>query len=171
MDGIGHLSNFEESPEKVDALLAAMRGQSKAPSHNVLGVVGEEHFRERFEDAYEVREFTYKRVKDHFPSGLPFVFEFALAVTDEPGHLYTGINFSPTFDDPLESMTIAGPKFKASGIRGFLAQGHALPKSDRTWYHSPTNVAVVAHIITPAPVFLDRGKTRLQMEEDHAEKE
>jgi DNA topoisomerase VI subunit B len=173
MNGLGHLSDFEYEPEEVDALLGTMREQSKAPSHNVLGVVGEDHFRESFEAAYEVREFTYKRVKEYFPSGLPYVFEFALATLreNEPGHLYTGINFSPTFDDPLEGTALAGPKFKANGIRGFLSLGHALPASDRTWYHSPTNVAVAAHIITPAPVFLDRGKTRLQMEEDRGEEE
>jgi hypothetical protein len=33
------------------------------------------------------------------------------------------------------------------------------------WYEAPADVVVAAHIITPAPVFLDRGKTRLQIEE------
>jgi len=98
------------------------------------------------------------------PSGLPFVFEFALAHLEQPGHLYTAINYSPTFGDPLEGTTLAGPKFKASGIRGFLSQAHALPRSDRAWYYAPASVAAAAHIITPAPTFLDRGKTRLDME-------
>jgi hypothetical protein len=166
---IRHLSDFEEHPEKVGELLAAMREDSKAPSHNVLGVVGEGHFRARFEEAYDVREFTYKRAKGHFPSGLPFVFEFALAVTEAPGHLYCGINFSPTFGDPLEGTKIAGPKFEAHGIRGFLQQGYALPDTNYYSYRAPANVAVAAHIITPAPVFMDRGKTRLQLEEGHGQ--
>jgi hypothetical protein len=98
------------------------------------------------------------------PSGLPFTFEFAVAILDEPGHLYCGVNFSPTFGDPLQGTTLAGPKFKADGIRGFLSQGHALPEGDGTWYESPASVAMAAHIVTPAPLFLDRGKTRLNME-------
>ena len=138
------------------------------PSHSVLGVVGKDHFRARFEEAYEVREFTYKRTQGTLPNGLPFVFEFALAVTEAPGHLYCGINYSPAFGDPLEGTRLAGPEFKAHGIRGFLQQGHALPEA-HDWYEAPANVAVAAHIITPAPIFLDRGKTRLQLqEEDHA---
>ena len=91
-------------------------------------------------------------------------FEFALAVLDEPGHFYCGINFSPTFGDPLEGTTLAGPEFKAGGIRGFLSQAYALPKTDGYWYRTPASVAAAAHIITPAPLFLDRGKTRLNME-------
>jgi hypothetical protein len=37
-------------------------------------------------------------------------------------------------------------------------------QSDYSWYYSPASVAVSAHIITPAPIYLDRGKTRLNME-------
>jgi hypothetical protein len=159
---IGKLSHFESFPSRgIPALHAAMIEHSKEPSHDIMGVVGEDHFRH----LYDVEEFTYKKVKGHFPNGLPYVFEFALAVTEEPGYLYTGINFSPTFGDPLEGTTLIGPKFRASGLRGFLSQGHALPKSDYSSYSSPADVAAAAHIVTPAPVFLDRGKTRLQIEE------
>jgi DNA topoisomerase VI subunit B len=164
LPNIKRLSDFEGDPEKAGALLAAMQANSKVPSQAVLGVVGEEHFHTSFEAAYDVREFTYKKAKGHFPSGLPFTFEFALAVTDMPGRLYCGINFSPSFGDPLEGTRIAGPKFEAHGIRGFLLQGHALPDAG-AWYEAPADVVVSAHIITPAPVFLDRGKTRLQIEE------
>jgi DNA topoisomerase VI subunit B len=164
LSGFKHLSDFEEKPEAVAELLAAMQAGSKAPKASTLGHVGEEHFRAFFEHVYEVKEFRYRRSTSTLPSGLPFTFEFALATLDEPGHLFTAINYSPTFGDPLEGTTLAGPQFKASGIRGFLSQGHALPKTEGAWYFSPTSVAVAAHIITPAPTFLDRGKTRLNME-------
>ena len=98
------------------------------------------------------------------PSGLPFTFEFALATLDVPGHLYCGINFSPTFGDPLQGTTLVGPQFKANGLQGFLSQGYALPKTETAWYSTPASVAVAAHIVTPVPLFLDRGKTRLDME-------
>lgn len=160
-----HLSDFEADPDAVGELLARMQEGSKPPKPSALGFVGEEHFRTFFEGVYDnVKELKYARRTGSLPSGLPLVFEFALAHLDEPGHLYTAINFSPTFGDPLEGTMLAGPQFKASGIRGFLSQGHALPKTESAWYSSPASVAVAAHIITPAPIFLDRGKTRLNME-------
>jgi hypothetical protein len=141
-----------------------MKDASKAPKATALGFVGENHFRTFFENVYEVDEFKYVRRSGTLPSGLPFTFEFALATLDEPGHLYCGINFSPTFGDPLEGTTLAGPEFRAHGIQGFLAADYALPMTETAWYRSPASVAVAAHIVTPAPIFLDRGKTRLNME-------
>ncbi len=164
LPNIRRLSDFEENPAVVEALLEAMKEGGKAPSHNALGAVGEGHFRSLFEATHNVAEFTYRKAKGEFPSGLPFTFEFALAVADEPGKLYCGVNFSPSFGDPLEGTRIAGPQFEADGIRGFLLQGHALPDAG-AWYEAPANVVVAAHIITPAPVFLDRGKTRLAIGE------
>jgi hypothetical protein len=160
---IGHLSGFEERPEAIANLLDAMTSESKPPSHAVLGAVGEDHLRTILEETYEIRELTYRRVRGHFPSGLPFTFEFALAVTEEPGDLYTGINFSPTFDDPLEGVRLFGPKIEARGIRGLLHEAHAEPGG---WDpYAAANTAAVAHIVTPAPVYMDRGKTRIQLEE------
>jgi hypothetical protein len=164
---ITHLSGFADRPEQVADLLAAMQARSKAPSHNVFGRVGPDRFRAIFERSYEVGEFTYQWAKDYTAGELPYIFEIAVAVTSEPGHLYYGVNFSPTFDDPLEGTLLAGPKFKSHGIRGFLQHSHALPRAEG-WYsfRSPAKVAVAVHIVTPAPVFLDRGKTRIQLEEE-----
>ena len=159
-----HLSDFEDKPREVAWLLAAMKGEAKEPKAASLGHVGDEHFRIFFESIYSVKEYTYRKRSGTLPSGLPLTFEFALAVLDEPGHLYCGINFSPTFGDPLEGTTLAGPEFKSRGIQGFLLQGHALPTTDDAWFRTPASVAVAAHIVTPAPLFLDRGKTRLNME-------
>jgi hypothetical protein len=159
-----HLSDFERDPASVASLLAAMKEQSRPPKAAALGHVGEEHFRNFFEGLYKVNEFTYRKRSGTMPSGLPLTFEFALAVLDEPGHLYCGINFSPTFGDPLEGTTLAGPEFRAGGIRGFLSAAYALPETESAWYRTPASVAVAAHIVTPAPLFLDKGKTRLDME-------
>ena len=163
--GFTHLSSFENDPGMATLLLAAMKAESKPPKAGALGWVGEQHFRSFFEHVYgEVKEYKYVRRSSTLPSGLPFIFEFALAILDRPGHLYCGINFSPTFGDPLEGTTLAGPEFRAGGIRGFLSSAYALPTTDSAWYRTPASVAVAAHIITPAPLFLDRGKTRLDME-------
>jgi hypothetical protein len=164
-EGFTHLSDFEGNEGKVADLLAAMQAATKEPKAKALGFVGKEHFETFFERVYgSVIENTYVRKSGTLPSGLPLTFEFALVTLDEPGHLYCGINFSPTFGDPLEGTTLAGPEFKAHGIRGFLSTSHALPETEHAWYRSPASVAVAAHIVTPAPLFLDRGKTRLDME-------
>jgi DNA topoisomerase VI subunit B len=161
---ITHLSNFEDHPERVGMLLTAMKAHAKEPKAASLGEVGKDHFRAFFESIYEVDEFKYAKCSSTLPSGLPYTFEFALATLEGPGHLYCGVNFSPTFGDPLEGTTLAGPEFKEGGIRGFLSRGYALPETDDTWFRTPASVAVAAHIVTPAPLFLDRGKTRLNME-------
>jgi hypothetical protein len=70
----------------------------------------------------------------------------------------------PGFRHPLEGTTLAGPEFKVGGLKGFLSRTYALPKSVGEWHTTPASVAVAAHIVTPAPLFLDRGKTRLNME-------
>jgi hypothetical protein len=164
-EGFTHLSHFKDHEEKVGELLRAMQAESKEPKPKALGFVGKEHFESFFESVYgSVIETTYVKNSGTLPSGLPLTFEFALAHLGEPGHLYCGINFSPTFGDPLEGTTIAGPEFRAHGIQGFLSQAYALPQKERAWYRTPASVAVAAHIITPAPLFLDRGKTRLDME-------
>jgi DNA topoisomerase VI subunit B len=159
-----HLSDFEDRPADVAWLLAVMKEEAKEPKAASLGHVGEEHFLSFFEHIYNVKECVYRKRPGTMPSGLPFTFEFALAVLDEPGHLYCGINFSPTFGDPLEGTTLAGPEFRSHGIQGFLSQAYALPTTNDAWFRTPASVAVAAHIVTPAPLFLDRGKTRLNME-------
>jgi DNA topoisomerase VI subunit B len=164
---ISHLSDFADKPEDIGILLAAMQEQTKPPKPAALGWVGRGHFETFFESTYgRVKEFKYARNSSTLPSGLPITFEVALATLDgnEHGHLYCGINFSPTFGDPLQGTTLVSPKFKANGIRAFLGEGHALPITDATWYQTPASVAVASHIVTPAPIFLDRGKTRLDME-------
>ena len=164
-EGFTHLSDFKDNEEKVGELLRAMQAATKEPKPKALGFVGKEHFEIFFERVYgSVIETTYFRNSSTMPSGLPFTFEFALAHLDGPGHLYCGINFSPTFGDPLQGTTIAGPEFRATGIQGFLSSAYALPSTESAWYRTPASVAVAAHIVTPAPLYLDRGKTRLDME-------
>src|SRR5215211_3032662 len=77
------------------------QGLTSTAKAKALGFVGEEHFKIFFERVYgSVIEYKYVRKSGALPSGLPFTFEFALATLDEPGHLYCGINFSPSFGDP-----------------------------------------------------------------------
>jgi hypothetical protein len=163
---ISHLSEFEDEPETVADLLRAMRDLSNAPAHDVLGVVGKEHFRRCFSEWYGVERFGYKKIKGHLPSGLPYVFEFALAKTEEKGNFYTAVNYSPTFDDPLEGTRFEGLGHPVKGIGAFLTAGHAHPDIRHPDDLYPPYTAAAVHIATPAPLFLDRGKTRLLLEEE-----
>lgn len=164
---VTHLTHFRDTPEYVDQLLKLMKDNSKPPSHSVLGYVGEDHFRQKFENFYgDLLRFSYKKIKGYLPSGLPYTFELALAeLLEKKGALFTGVNFSPTFGDPLEALRFKGPEYEATGIGEFLEKGFAHP--DWITAEDPDSplTAVAVHIITPAPLFLDMGKTRLQIEE------
>jgi DNA topoisomerase VI subunit B len=161
--GMKYLSDFEKAPGAVAELLVRMREESKAPSHDVLGVVGEEHFRVCFEEWYGAERFWYTKAKGE-TYGTPYLFEVAVAQIEEVGDLFTAVNFSPTFDDPLAVTKLESPEFAAYGIKSFLSQAHASPYPEYYWEGATARTAVAVHLVTPAPVFLDRGKTRLQLE-------
>lgn len=156
---ITRLSEFERDPEAVAMLLEAMKAEARAPSPALFGQVGQDAFRARFEAWYGVRRFWYRKVSGE--EGFPFTFEVALAETRDPGGLFSAINFSPTFEDPLAGTSLQGPKFSAYGVRGFLAQAHASPIP--SWEESTPHLAAAVHLVCPSPLFLDRGKTRLQL--------
>ena len=159
------LSNFEENgaDDMVGLLLDEMKRHTDAPSHATLGSVGKEHFRERFEEFYgDLNRYNYKKITGTLPTGMPYVFEFAIAEVENTGDLFTAVNYSPTFDDPLSGVRFTSPKICSKGIEAFLAEGFAHPKYSNYEDPAAPNTAVAIHIITPAPLFMDQGKTRLE---------
>jgi DNA topoisomerase VI subunit B len=157
------LSDFEGSPEAVDLLLAAMQAYSDAPSHTTLGYVGREHLRKRFEEFYgEPYRFDYKKITGTLASGLPYVFEFAIAEVSGRGDLFYAVNYSPTFGDPLSDVIFTSEKISHWGIGDFVCDAIAHPDFPNHDDPDPPNTAVAVHVITPAPLFLDQGKTRLE---------
>ena len=163
--GIKTLSDFEEvDPSEIAFLLDRMKFHSDPPSHTTLGSVGREHFEKRFTEFYgELRRFGYKKITGTLESGLPYTFEFAVAQTVGVGDFFTGVNFSATFDDPLEDQRFGKDGgFDARGIEAVLEACFAHPTEDHLDDPEPITTAVAAHVITPAPLFLDQGKTRLE---------
>jgi hypothetical protein len=173
---IKHLSDFVQDGQLdrpgVHSLLEAMKRETEPPSHKVLGRIGKAHFRTRFEEFYGIRlrhgepRFGYKHVNGYLSNGLPYTFEFAVAETKDldTNALFYGVNYSPTFGDPLEDMRFEGPEYWAVGVKQFLLEGYAHPRwvtRDVPGPRRPT--AVAAHVITSAPLFMDRGKTRLDL--------
>jgi DNA topoisomerase VI subunit B len=160
------LSDFKDSPEAIHSLLDMMKIYSDAPSHNTLGYVGKDHFRERFEHYYgELCRFDYKKLTGSLHTGMPYVVEFAIAELPEEaqeGELFTAVNYSPTFGDPLEDVRFRVDEISADGIEEFLEDGFVSPEYGNVYDPYPPNTVVAFHVITPAPLFLDQGKTRLE---------
>jgi hypothetical protein len=153
--GISHLSDFEQDRELVTVLHTQMRETGKPPSPDVLGAVGAAHFRQCFERWYGVKRFWYDLRKETH-EGIPCVVEVAMAETVEGGDLWTGINFSPTFEVPCVDTELRCDKFVGYGLRNTLSRLHTLPTQH-------DQVAVAVHIVCPTLEFLDKGKTRLRV--------
>jgi len=163
---ISRLSDFASNESLVEDLLVAMRRQSTAPSPQVLGTVDEPHLLRCFQKWYGVKRHWYKKVADQI-GDIPFVFEVLVAETERDGDLYHGVNFSPTYDDPLSGNSLRSPEFYARSFRDFLCNGHASP-IDSDEYGSPRTAAAI-HLVCPALEFLDRGKTRVKIPSSMAE--
>jgi len=158
------LSLFEEDgADMVGLLLDEMKRHTDAPSHATLGSVGKEHFRARFEEFYgDLNRYDYKKITGTLLTGMPYVFELAIAEVENTGDLFTAVNYSPTFDDPLSGVRLTSPKISSKGIEAFLTEGFAHPNYSNHMDPAAPNTAVAIHIITPASLFMDQGKTRLE---------
>jgi DNA topoisomerase VI subunit B len=163
LSGVRRLTDLEKSPELVPVLLAAMKENTKPAGPEALGWCGEEHFRRRFEQLYGVQRYWYKRITGDV-GGVPYVIEAAVAETRRDGSLFTGVNHSPTFEDPLASTEIGCEEFSSYGVAGFLNRASCHPFS--MYEHVPC--AVAFHLVCPALDFLDRAKTRLRVPEQIA---
>ena len=96
------LTSFEDHPELVVDLLKAMQEHSTPPTPHVLGLVGSDHFRAKFEEWYGVERFWYKKATG-MDNMLPFTVEVAIAETDKAREIFYGSNFSPTLDTPIQT--------------------------------------------------------------------
>ncbi|MEZ5583178.1 MAG: hypothetical protein R3F37_10815, partial [Candidatus Competibacteraceae bacterium] len=157
------LGNLADNPEAIRALHDAMRNASAAPRPEVLGRVGEEHFRRGFDQAFTVhdRRFWYKH-QWGVADGMPYLIECAIAETDQPGGVFYGLNYSVPFADPLAEtrLTYVGGKepITGHGLGGFLQEA-GVYCGER--YGRPLNTAAAVHIVMPLLPTLDMGKSRL----------
>ncbi len=126
----------------------------------MLGASGRPTFGAASSDWYGVKRFWYDARKDTH-EGMPCVVEVAMAETVDGGDLWTGINFSPTFDTPVANTRLRCDKFVAQSLTGGAGAPAALPRAARRSHH----VAVAVHLVCPTLEFLDKGKTRLKLPE------
>jgi hypothetical protein len=86
--------------------------------------------------------------------GIPWLIELAVAETEEDGHAFYGLNYSPVFSDPLSACSFDGHERRVGGANGLLREADALPGVDEDPH------AVALHIVCPALEFEEPGKTR-----------
>jgi DNA topoisomerase VI subunit B len=153
--GVEHLSEFESDTAAVGALLAAMKAEARLPKPTVLGQVPEDHYRDLLDRSFGVKRFWFKR-KRLVHRGVPWQLE--VAVTEQAGEVVYGVNYSPTFGDPLARTPLASGELSATGADSLLRQADALPD-----YKNDYLRAAVVHVVCPAAEFLDKGKTGLEV--------
>jgi DNA topoisomerase VI subunit B len=125
----------------VDQLLAAMQAAARPVKPDALGPISETNVRLSFERCgADLSTFRYKILKG-VTDGVPWIVEAAFAYRPEqPQLLLSGVNWSPSlYSDP----------FALSA------------KLSSNWCGYGEPIVVLAHLVSPRPEFLDRGKSRL----------
>jgi hypothetical protein len=141
----------EPHRERIAELLHACKKYSRPVKPHLLGLIGKDHFRARFEAAGVHKEtFKYGKAIGEI-DGLPWIVETAFGYC--PGkvtgrRIITGVNFSVAVGNPFRS-------FRGYGGEGLEAQLRDL----RVGADEP--VIVVLHYTCPRVEFTDRGKTAL----------
>lgn len=128
-------------------LLSLMQQETKPVPPEALGIIGEEHFKAYLES--EVIKYHCYRHKGN----IPFVVEAAFGYDNtlsQPEYII-GINFSPTFFDPMSSDSLSIKDKTGWGIKGF-AQRFGIEYNDKT--------RLIVHITHPCLNFQDRGKSK-----------
>jgi hypothetical protein len=173
---VKHLSDFESRENLIQVLLDAMLVEAgKPPKPHILGLIGEEHFRSRFEQWFGVKQdgdgkqrFWYSKVCLEIDR-IPYVFEVAVAQTHRPGRFFHGINFSPCYEDPFQGNSLSSNEVFGYGVSGYLSNAHAYKEANSYYTTLPFNSAVAVHLVSPALQFLDKGKTTLDVPRKLAE--
>jgi hypothetical protein len=182
---IGQLDDFVGREERVGDLLRAMQSAPgiKKPNPELLGFVGKSSFLSRLNGWHGVTRTGEGKPRFWYETaylevdGIPYVFEVAVAQTERPGHFFHGVNFSPTFEDPLSgthfkhvhqkkgSKTGATDEIFGYGARGFLDNCHAI--ESESWHDKlPFHSAAAIHLVCPAPQFMDKAKTRIKLPQE-----
>lgn len=148
------LSDFDSKDHDIFQLLETMKAQSQPPKPQILGIIGEDHFHGRFEQLYGIRKFYYRKRLFEL-SGIPYVVELAICRTDPeyPGGMFAGINYSMSFNDPIQAPMACGDK--GLDMYSLFQLRHELADDDR--------FALAFHLASPALNFTDRGKTHLSL--------
>ncbi len=137
--------------DKVTGLLSGMKEHSKPVKPQALGIIGKEHFAERFKPFGEMETFKYVNHLE-MKDGLPWILEGAFVWSPEHSRsLITGVNWSPGILNPFREVGKHG-----ESMDGILEQ-------QRAGRDEP--VVLVIHMACPRVSYSDRGKSAVLLEE------
>lgn len=157
------LGQLADAPLAIPALHEAMCAHVNPPQPEILGRVGPDHFRQRFDEAFKIvgDRFWYKHQWASV-DGTPYLIEAVLAETEQPGDVFYGLNYSVPFTDPLSTTRLVydgGPeRLEAHGLSAFLREAGALSGSR---FGKTIHTTAAVHLVMPLLPSLDRGKSRL----------
>lgn len=157
-----YLANFDGKDTDIARLFEAMKKASAPPSPNILGSIGEDHYRKRFQEFFDIEEesFTYK-CKSGVSDGLPFVVEMAFALTKirDGNWLFHGINHAPAYSDPFQRCEFRfNDKTECVAGIGFDGMVHRMNNPYGYFSYEPGNIAASIHVICPRFDYRDQGK-------------
>jgi len=138
---------------RIAGLLAAMKAHTKPVKPRRLGVIGEEHFRQRFESiGCNPKSIRYQRAMPKH--GMPHVVEIAFAMRDDdqPRMIVTGANWSSAIKNPFRSFGSTG-----EGLETVLA-------NLRAGGREPILLAI--HMSHPRVEYTDRGKSAMVLNDE-----
>jgi DNA topoisomerase VI subunit B len=138
--------------EAVARLLDAMKENAREVKPSKLGVIGEAHLRQRFNEmGSDESSFRYKRIQG-VADGMPYVFEAAFACRNGYGGeerlIASGVNWSPALDGiPFDDIG-------SRSLEGILGETHC---------GEDEPILIALHLTTPNPRWTDRGKSRMPL--------
>lgn len=144
----------------IASLLAAMQRLSAPVKPEALGLLGEQHFRERLVGGTGETNagFRYKRVTGTEAQGLPYVVECVFAITEDPmlQGVHVGLNWSVPLTNPIKESIFKIPDGETVwGLGGLLRSNRISLDRDP--------ICLVLHLICPRFQFLDRGKGSVRL--------
>ncbi len=151
-------SGGELDEARIGALLDAMKAESKPVKPRALGLIGEDHFRQRCEAAgCEMDTFAYQKVLSGPDADIPSIVEVAFAAhqgaldatAGEYGErrLITGVNFSAGLLNPFRELGEVGESLDSVLSAQWAGR------------HEP--ILLVLHATCPRVRYADRGKSSI----------
>ena len=136
--------------EMAARLLTAMQANSRPVKPKDLGVIGEEHFRRRFEAAGCDEVVQYQKAGDE--EGQPAVIEtaFGWCPKADGRRLVTGVNWSPGIINPFRK------------LGGYGRSLDTILTAQRAARDEP--VILVLHLAIPRAQYTDRGKSAVTID-------
>jgi len=134
----------------VAKLLETMRLHSTPIKTPLLGIIGEDHIKERFAGlGCEMESFNYRKVAKIGTDGLPVVIETAFAWRGEQGErrLISGVNWSASIGDPFRELGGTG-----ESLSSILTERRAGPAEP---------IVFLLHVACPRVEYTDRGKSAI----------